>query len=735
MDFDLEPQKGSRQQVPDLYVADQAPIRGGGEGGPANPDFSVPPLQPVRSNTLGGLVAIAGKLLAPAIKRSEEQQFFEGMARAAAGEAAAEIAKERPDWANFFGEGAAVAGARAYEGQRDAIEFETGLLEQMKDHRALPPLQYAEALRTAVQKRSTGDPVRDQQLQATALRAMPALMKLHAKEHLAFNQENAWRARGGAMTAAFDQLHSWYNASRTKVAAALGDGEEVPVSQPDLERARSQFLSVFTPFDGERIELRDRQILERAKEAIGKGNFDALHVLKDVGIWEQLDSSVRDTLQAEYERTGRRELPNRVSWKLLDQFAAFINNPGADGEKIDETIIAFNKLATAQSGIEIDFFPPETGLRLRQAGMQDAAQAAKAAAKTAQSAQVNGMALRMLTDPRVMKGEIEPGSSARMRVLDGYSEAEKVQAEVAWAQTSKLTDPVQIGAARATILLNYGTAGRKLDAAESWIQAGLTGDTPSQAGLAIVAAMNQVPESGRPTLEAYLSREQQFFVSEFRMALRNPDFTQVDAWKYARASARQAELTANLSKLEKSDVAIVDRAVSDFRDKTFGFGGKDVNPLGLGLLRTVIAKHLKESVGGGSDSHRGSVALAKALQTFRFEGEIGYLPMRDDVPSVHQRIGGSPSEAAAALKAVWEKKTGAAAKPETLSALFASTDPDGALVFQSHYVDTSGVARIIPVRINERELIEARRGITAKKRGLSEPALEGAVEPWQVTPN
>lgn len=734
MDLDIDKQEGTRQQVPDLYVADQAPIRAGGEGGPANPDFSVPPLQPVRSNTLRGLANIAGKLLEPAMKRAEEQQFFEGMARAAAGEAAADIAAERPAWANFFGEGAAVAGARAYEGQRDAIEFETSLVQQMKQHRELTPLQYAEALREAVGKRTTGDPVRDQQLQATALRALPSLMKLHAKEHLTFNQEKAWRARGGAMTAAFDQIHEWYRASRTSVGAVTGSAQEVPVSDADMDAARAKFVESLAPFAGEDLDMRDRQLVERAREAIGRGNLDVVHALRDTGVWSQLDAKVRDTLQNEYDQVGRRELPNRVSSQLMDQLSTFLANPGNDGEAIDRALDRFNTLARAESGIEIDLFPADYRLRLRQAGAADAAQVAKASAKAAEDSRLRGLAQRTLLDPRVMKGEIEPGASAVMRAVPGYSEAEKEAASLAWAQTGSITDPVQLGAARATILMNYGTAGRKLDAAESWVAAALTGDTPSQSGLALVAALDQAPEAGKPVILAYMSREQQTFVEEYRRALATPDVTPADAWKHARATARAAELTANINKLEKSDQALVSRAVKDFQDKTFGLGGKDVNPLGLGLLQGLVAKNLKEGTALGGDQRRGAVALAKSLQDFRFEGEIGYLPLRRDIPSLQERIGGAPKEASDALKAVVEKKTGSIPNSETLAWITASTDPDGALVFQSQYVDlTGGMARFVPVRIHEREIKDALKGIISKKRKDSGPRLSGT-EPWQVAP-
>lgn len=221
------------------------------------------------SPLMQAMMRIGGKFVEGQIEERKTEAFVEGMQRAAAGEAVADIVKETPWWAKMLGSADPAEGARWYAGHTVAQSTVADLDDRMPELRQLPPDQARALISKEAQARLTGDPSTDAAVLQQMSQALPALFKRHTKAHLGYLNEQAV----ASMTA------STMQAGRRLQQVASGQASQ-EYSKQDLEDARVSFLSAMLPPSPDMDPELLAQVRVRALEHLANsGSLHAFTVL------------------------------------------------------------------------------------------------------------------------------------------------------------------------------------------------------------------------------------------------------------------------------------------------------------------------------------------------------------------------------------------------------------------------------------------------------------------------
>lgn len=729
-----------RQAPAPVDTGRPAPITGGTIGEVSNPDLSISPvLERSGARLLDGLIKVAGDLIKPVVKQQDEAAFFDGMARAAAGEAAKDIAAENPPWANFFGEGAGVLGARAYEGARDSARIETEALESLSRDRALPPEDYAQVLRQRLGAMKTGDPIRDGQMQAASLQMLPSLLKAHAQAHVKYNQEQAFKARSETFTAAIDALEAWNNHARE-----LG----APLTAEDKARAKATFESALAPIPGEDLQVRDRVIVASLLSAMTEGKFAAVEHLKDIGAFEALPIEQRDQLNRTYRIESARAVVGRAAPEVLDRATSLYLNPPRDGELLDQQINAINSDAARTSGVYgSNLIGEDERLKLRErAGLQAAKSAAarmKAEDKEAAEAALQAGARAALLDPRGIYASASLWANVRG---EGASRALDQQGTILWQEALK--DPQKAPQARASLLVNLGAKNALAAAVTEFGTAANAADWNPQVGMAWQTLKQLPPE----VMGAYVNNDQEYVFRQAELYQQGGVHPQ-EAWKHAKADlATRPFRDPDLNKAEREAAEAVVKEFNTspwFRDRT--------DAQGLTLLQGMVGAGMRTAPGGAPEARalaaRGQVT-AKGGElignVFFFRSQPGLENWRSTLQGGN---GAGEDQVAEAFHLAWERKLKLNSglndqvtwpmgklKP-TLPWIVMAKDARGDFYFSSVYNDPDADGLIgkqhsvtITKRDIEAELKKAGELIDAKRRHAATAGTSGSQEPLYIAP-
>jgi len=637
----LAPQQ--RQAPSPVDTGSPVAVNAGVTGATQNPDLSVNPIQtrPV-GRLLDGLVKLGGELIKPAVKRQNDALFFEGMSRAAAGEAAKTIADESPAWSNFFGEGAGALGARAYEGARDASQMEGDAIANMAQDRRATPEQYAQTLRKRLEGMQTDDPLRTQQMQAAAMQMLPGMMKVHAQAHVQFNQEQAFQARSAAVGAAINAIEEHDRASRAG---------NVPMTKEDRLRVRDTFLLTMGTIPGEDPRIADKAKVANLLAAMAEGKMAAYETLQDSGALDALPIEQRDQLARTYKVEANRALPGRVLPATRDLHVALLLNPPLDGAALDEQVNAINSRASIESGIMgADLISPEDRVRLlvSAAGRERATQAAQSKrAATAADAEAKEAALQAgaraaLTDNRGQQG----GAAAWAAVIgDGGARAIQQQGTVLWRELSQPQT-------RAALLTNLGTGSTLTVAKGEFATAANAADWSPQVALTAATLKLLPPE----VQGAYgVTADQHFLFSQAEQNIKG-SLPPQDAWKAAKSALLLKPFqNPTMSKEDREAVADVAKTFN-----TSPWGRNRTDAQGFALLEGMVGAGMASAPGGTPEARamgaRGSVT-ARGGETV---GNVFFFRAGKDLEnwrqSLHGGNGAGEEQVAEAFQAIWARK-------------------------------------------------------------------------------
>lgn len=303
-----------------------------------------PGIAPLQANrTVEFLSSIADKIMEPKLKEARLQRYVGGMQMAAAGKQITEIAEEQPWYTRIFGEGDAVAGARAYTQQTKAQEVALTIEEKMPELRKMG-LQEANSYFTGLVKSNmTGDAATDVALMQSFNRTLPTAMKKQAREHYIYQQEVASASESAALQSGAGLLQ--------QRAVDLADKK---ISPEDYELEQATYATVALPSEG-----RDKESWQKARAGdlilmAEKGQFHAIASFRKSGLMSALtpqqQAQVEKSIQANEAQARARDAEEWAPRLMAIGNLARFGTPGLTPEILMQSIDDLNNDYRTRTG-------------------------------------------------------------------------------------------------------------------------------------------------------------------------------------------------------------------------------------------------------------------------------------------------------------------------------------------------------------------------------------------------
>lgn len=302
MSYTIDPRAAVPNTQPDAPRAVGAGVAGGSRG----VRLDVPEGNTSVGN-LGLLTQFGSKLLEPLIKKEQEQAFIDGMSRAASGEAAAEIEAKRPAWASAFGDSAATQGARLFEKITDAAALQREVAESLTTDRAMPPDEYSKVLYKRLTSRKSGDPTRDSVYMQAALQFLPDAMRMQAKAHMAWQQDQA--------NASAIQMTDHVIAAAHSTVDAMSKDPRVK-DEAAYSNTVAAVTSLLSPMPGIDFDKQVRRFVDGVQAGMLRGEFGVMQMLKDNGLLQAMPPAAAEALMATERTESHRALPGKIAERI-----------------------------------------------------------------------------------------------------------------------------------------------------------------------------------------------------------------------------------------------------------------------------------------------------------------------------------------------------------------------------------------------------------------------------------
>jgi hypothetical protein len=600
--YALDPQQAVSSQEIAAPVGVQAgtvgSLKGGGQfeiGAPIKQDRTL----------IDSLFDIAGKSLEPELQRIKTEKFMQGMSRAAQGQAAADIAKESPAWVNMFGEGDVVAGARAYEGVADASDLETAVIADMPNLRKLNPDEFARTMNKMVQDRMTGDPKRDQLLQAAALKAMPGQMKAHAKANLAFKQEDALEARTKATVKELNRLDTFMAAYRQ---------DPTMYNDEDVQNAKDRAFSVMIPQPGENPAATQAIVVQSLQAQLAGGKFDFYNLMEDNKLIEQLPIAQQDTLKHNYRVAANKAIWDKVSEEELEEYIRIKTDDNLTADDRNTAIGVLNGAVAMRTGIRAELVSDQE--RTRQIIADIEARQRQAKVDAAGKARAADALTKKLADDAAKKRELEAkatlaratGTTAWLSGVPGAIESTlrdvdakddvliKAQGDFLWdGRDGNAQADGGLLQRRARMLIQEQTIPRAKALFDSMSTHDLEYNANTDQGLAVLNQLYTMnPDTALTASGKYVPKAMQPIVQEFLAARAitpaptkdNPNGIPNDALWNSLVVAQRSKPVTKVTKLHKE---AIDSYLEDL----------DLTDRNAGFLKSVMLSAINPAIGDG----------------------------------------------------------------------------------------------------------------------------------------
>lgn len=298
----------------------------------------------VDTSTMDALLKLGSDILAPKVKEAAQQQFMEGVQRAATGEAIADIVASKPWYTEVFGPSSAVQGARAYTVAQKVAKFGADMEAKMPMLAQQGPEAINQELSTLRDQVMTGDDAADMAISAQIVDQMAPLFKRHAKEQYAYLQTQASDAQVDAWSA----LGAGYQ--QRAAAAAKGDGM---VSMEDVMADADRLLGNMNPFADQPDASFDRNVARFLESSATAGNFHVVKLFKDKGLYDKLPPDMRASLDRTFKVAGSQALANATPEFFMDM-AMFVNDTAQDPRGVADRAAAINAKAAALTGVPLE---------------------------------------------------------------------------------------------------------------------------------------------------------------------------------------------------------------------------------------------------------------------------------------------------------------------------------------------------------------------------------------------
>lgn len=333
--------------------------------------------QATRDRTVEALQLIGTKVLSPELKKYEDAKFNEGMMQAASGTALLDIINNRPAMSKIFGEGASIAGARAYTISAKMSMLHASLEDNMHELRKQGPEAMTAYMTKMMQDSETGDVATDLQVRMDYIKRAPSIMATHAREHYAYTQEEMDRTAFVAMSAEGTLFNKLMMSGITKPGT---------VSDDDLSAARDRLYAVLAPLPGS-----DRAANERRNKSfiltMGEvGNWHVLNDLRQNGVMDGLAPKDRVVVERQLDEFSRKQAGESTKdWQeelvKVRADAADAGRTRMTGLEVTQRAAEINRMAMARSGNPFPIIPPPESAHLALTAQQAIQTQDKAVAK------------------------------------------------------------------------------------------------------------------------------------------------------------------------------------------------------------------------------------------------------------------------------------------------------------------------------------------------------------------
>lgn len=326
---------------------------GGVPGGVASAGRLQPGIQATPNPTLDILTRFADKAALAAVDKAKQEAFFNGMQRAAAGEAVADIVNTTPWYATLFGEADVVEGARAYAGNTVAQTAIADMADKMPELRRMPPEEAQAYFNQTISGKLTGDKPTDASILQAFTRAMPGVMRQQAKEHYGWKQENAVKEQQSSIRAQAQGLAAQ--------AKGYADGF---VTEDEFKASSQAYVRSLLPAAGQDEKHYKLGITGALLSQAQDGNFHALNAARDSGLFDALDEDQRLRIEKAVE-SGEGRLRTRYSFDWNDDLAkikaqAEVPRPGQTATDLAAQIDALNERFRKTTGSRGGLITPES---------------------------------------------------------------------------------------------------------------------------------------------------------------------------------------------------------------------------------------------------------------------------------------------------------------------------------------------------------------------------------------
>lgn len=249
---------------------------------------------------------LVGKIAEPMVKDLQARELVRGMQQAASGHAVSEIAADRPFFAEMFGLGDAKAGAQTYYAEANVQRAVTAATMNIEKLASVPPDEAAAIIAKRVDSQLTGDAQTDAAIMSSWARHTPSLMKLHTKEHIAYNQGQAVKAEGIMQGAAMQQLQA------LGVAKSRGT-----MNQEEFDIESMKVIQTLIPAQGRNPDTYSRDLGRRLSAAAARGDLHALNAIMESGVLEH----VLDPQDAQRVETARSASESKIKARYSFEWA------------------------------------------------------------------------------------------------------------------------------------------------------------------------------------------------------------------------------------------------------------------------------------------------------------------------------------------------------------------------------------------------------------------------------
>jgi len=336
---------------------------------------------------------VAGERFGAMVKEAQQEAFIKGAAKAASGEAMAEIANSQPWYQSIFGDTAVVEGARAYTIKAGVARWTADHIAQMDKLAERSPDEVPTYLSESIRGYLTGDAATDQALTAELLSQVPTLVKEHTKQHYALWQKKADSAASDAITNSLALFDRYANGT-------------LEVDEQGAANIMSSIEQSFALQPGMNPEAHYSRISKAVIGAAATGQFKTIAALGGLGYLDKLSPEDQVELDARLRKAAPAKLREATQMMSGELFQLFRNPPTTE-QDLMTAIDGINGKAEALTGV-----PQEYGQlldlrdRLQLAGSMDATQrSASVAANKQAQAEVQGQLLQAAVlsgDPRVL---------------------------------------------------------------------------------------------------------------------------------------------------------------------------------------------------------------------------------------------------------------------------------------------------------------------------------------------